>query len=502
MSKSLYILYESPTGYAVLRRTGSAGPLLVDEQYHFVSSSAAFLKTVSVVGFAPFPSAEASLEECVCVNEGLLSGFLAEFLRSALPKAGKKKKSEDDEAGWELGVSDPKLGSAIHEGLGGIPVVCNEAVLELLRLVRHHAESLLPEHRVGDIARAQCGLGHAFSRNKVKFNVHRNDNMLMQASALLEHMDGGVNQLGMRVKEWYGWHFPELGKEVPEPVRYARVVLLLRNRGELDQYDESELMSQLAEVLENDEATAARVLEKAKTSMGGDMAEVDWVNIEAFASRVVAMANYRTQLQTYLEAKMYAIAPNLTELAGQNIGAKLIAKAGSLTNLAKAPASTIQILGAEKALFRALKKKSGNTPKYGLIFHSSFIQRAAKENRGKISRYFANKAALACRIDCFMEQPPTVFGAKLREQVEARLNFFDSGTKPQSNTEAMAEAYAQYERVLRKRAKKSKAKEAEDEEEDAPKKKKKTREGSASVKNTPAVEPAAAPKKKKHRQEE
>jgi nucleolar protein 56 len=82
------------------------------------------------------------------------------------------------------------------------------------------------------------------------------------------------------------------------------------------------------------------------------------------------------------------------------VAARLISHAGSLTNLAKYPASTIQILGAEKALFRALKTKS-NTPKYGLIFHSSFIGKAGTANKGRISRYLANKCAIASRIDCF-----------------------------------------------------------------------------------------------------
>jgi RNA processing factor Prp31 len=98
------------------------------------------------------------------------------------------------------------------------------------------------------------------------------------------------------------------------------------------------------------------------------------------------------------------------------VGARLISHAGSLTNLAKYPASTIQILGAEKALFRALKTK-GNTPKYGLIFHSTFIGRAAPKNKGRISRYLANKCSIAARIDCFTDAPSQIFGNKLREQV-------------------------------------------------------------------------------------
>merc|ERR1712070_1204769 len=107
------------------------------------------------------------------------------------------------------------------------------------------------------------------------------------------------------------------------------------------------------------------------------------------------------------------------------VGARLISHAGSLTNLSKYPASTVQILGAEKALFRALKTR-GNTPRYGLIFHSSFIGRAASKNKGRISRYLANKCSIACRIDNFSEMPTYKFGEKLREQVEERLRFYDT----------------------------------------------------------------------------
>merc|ERR1712070_1297709 len=119
---------------------------------------------------------------------------------------------------------------------------------------------------------------------------------------------------------------------------------------------------------------------------------------------------------------------------GEAVGARLISHAGSLTNLAKYPASTVQILGAEKALFRALKTKS-NTPKYGLIFHSSFIGRAGAKNKGRISRYLANKCSIASRIDTFIDTPTTAYGEKLKEQVEERLNFYDTGDAPRKNSE-------------------------------------------------------------------
>jgi len=133
---------------------------------------------------------------------------------------------------------------------------------------------------------------------------------------------------------------------------------------------------------------------------------------------------------------MATVAPNLSALIGETVAARLIQKAGSLTSLAKCPASTVQILGAEKALFRALKTK-GNTPKYGLIYHSSFIGRASSKNKGRISRYLANKCAIASRIDSFIEEPTKAYGEQLRDQVEERLKFYDTGAAPRKNVDVM-----------------------------------------------------------------
>merc|ERR1711935_1059133 len=144
-------------------------------------------------------------------------------------------------------------------------------------------------------------------------------------------------------------------------------------------------------------------------------------------------------LSNYLTEKMGVVAPNLSTLIGDTVAARLISKAGSLTNLAKAPASTVQILGAEKALFRALKTK-GNTPKYGLIYHSTFIGRADAKNKGRISRYLANKCSIASRIDSFSDDPCNAYGIKLREQVEERLKFYETGANPRKNLDVMKEA--------------------------------------------------------------
>ena len=161
--------------------------------------------------------------------------------------------------------------------------------------------------------------------------------------------------------------------------------------------------------------------------------------VRLFATRAVSLGQYRKSLAAYLIAKMNLVAPNLAALIGETVGARLISQAGSLTNLAKCPASTVQILGAEKALFRALKTK-GNTPKYGLIYHSSFIGKAGLKNKGRISRFLANKCSIASRIDNFSEMPSTKFGDALKKQVEERLEFYANGAVPTKNSIAMQSA--------------------------------------------------------------
>merc|ERR1712168_828086 len=182
-------------------------------------------------------------------------------------------------------------------------------------------------------------------------------------------------------------------------------------------------------------------IDASKSSMGMDISPIDLLNIDTFASRVIGLTDYRKELSAYLQSKMGQVAPNLATLIGDVVGARLISHAGSLTNLAKAPASTVQILGAEKALFRALRTR-GNTPKYGLIFHSSFIGRAGAKNKGRISRYLANKCSIASRIDCFSETSTSIFGTSMKQQVEDRLKFYETGDLPRKNVDVMTEAMA------------------------------------------------------------
>nr|OQO17137.1 Nucleolar protein 56 [Rachicladosporium sp. CCFEE 5018] len=430
-----YLLHESSVGYAIfaVKLQGDSIGAQLPEVQAAHTDLAKFGKMVQLVSFAPFQGASQALENANEISEGIMSDYLRTTLEANLPSSGKKEKKK-----VTLGVGDRNLAGSIKADFPGVECETpetSEIVADLLRGIRLHSEKLLKGLQSGDVSRAQLGLGHAYSRAKVKFSVQKNDNHIIQAIATLDHLDKAVNTFSMRVREWYGWHFPELVRIVSDNTKYAQCALFIGNKTTLSE----DQLHDLAALVDDDQSTARAIIEAAKVSMGQDLSETDMENVMLFAKRTSDLGKYRKSLGAYLVAKMGIVAPNLAALIGETVGARLISHAGSLTNLAKYPASTVQILGAEKALFRALKTK-GNTPKYGLIYHSSFIGRAGTKNKGRISRFLANKTSIASRIDNFSMQPTRKFGEALKEQVEERLRFYSEGVNPTKNADAMQAA--------------------------------------------------------------
>jgi len=420
---NLHVLFEHAAGYAMFKiREFEEENMFMTEVEESVRDYSRFTAVTQLVSFAPFKAAHTALENLNSVSEGILPDDLKTFLVTV----GLKK--------LVLGVVEPKLAAAISETFPKVRVKIGLVVQEITRGIRTHFYKILKSLSAEAGSTAQLGLGHAYSRSKVKFNVNRSDNMIIQGIALLDQLDKDVNTFSMRIREWYSYHFPELVKIVTDNYMYSRVVFLIKNRKELD----DSKLEELEEII-GDSGKAQAVIDASKSSMGMDISPIDLINIESFASRVIKLAEYRKSLFNYLQSKMNSVAPNLTGLLGETVAARLISHAGSLTNLAKFPASTVQILGAEKALFRALKTR-GKTPKYGLLFHSTFIGRAATANKGRISRFLANKCSIASRLDSFSEFPNSIFGEKLREQVEERLKFYESGDVPRKNVDVMKEA--------------------------------------------------------------
>lgn len=332
--------------------------------------------------FAKFDSAASALEEIAGVIEGKVTPKLASLLNEF-----------KDEKKISLAVAEKQLGNAIVKLPDlNIKTISDSSTNDLFRAIRENLTNLIPGMLPANFKEMSLGLSHSLSRHKLKFSPDKVDVMIVHAIALLDDLDKELNTYAMRVREWYGWHFPELAKILTGNLVYAKVILAMGMRSNAVKADLTFL----------EEPVEAAVKAAADISMGTEITEEDLENIKLLAEQVVRYGDYRDDLARYLESRMKAIAPNMTELVGHLVGARLIAHAGSLMNLAKNPGSTIQILGAEKALFRALKTKHA-TPKYGLLYHASLVGQASGKNKGKIARQLASKVALGVRTDALHE---------------------------------------------------------------------------------------------------
>lgn len=362
--------------------------------------------------FAKFDSAASALEEI----SGLVEGKVTPRLQNLLNEFKDEKKVT-------LAVAESKLGASIKKLPElNIKPISDSTTNELFRAIRQHLPELVPGMLPENFKEMSLGLAHSLSRHKLKFSPEKVDIMIVHAVSLLDDLDKELNTYAMRVKEWYGWHFPELAKILPDNLSYAKIIVTLGVRTNAPETDLSEILPHEIE---------AAVKSAADISMGTEINEEDLNNIKLLAERVIALSEYRKQLSEYLENRMKAISPNMTELLGALVGARLIAHAGSLISLAKNPGSTIQILGAEKALFRALKTKHA-TPKYGLIYHASLVGQASGNNKGKIARQLAAKVALGVRTDALSEFDEDVddetraeLGIKSRAKLENSLRLME-----------------------------------------------------------------------------
>ncbi|KAH0671426.1 hypothetical protein KY290_025842 [Solanum tuberosum] len=393
----MLVLFETPAGFALFKVLDEGKLSKVEDLSKEFTTSDAARKVVKLKAFSKFENTSEALSAATLLIDSKPSKGLRKFLKVHCD-------------GETLGVADSKLGNAIKEKLQ-IECVHNNVVMELMRGLRSQLTELISGLATQDLAPMSLGLSHSLSRYKLKFSPDKVDTMIVQAIGLLDDLDKELNTYAMRVREWYGWHFPELAKIVQDNILYAKAVKLMGDRVNAAKLDFSEILPEEVE---------AELKEAAMISMGTEVSDLDLENIKDLCSQVLSFSEYRAQLYDYLKSRMNTIAPNLTALVGELVGARLISHGGSLMNLAKQPGSTVQILGAEKALFRALKTKHA-TPKYGLIYHASLIGQAAPKHKGKIARSLASKASLAIRYDALGDGQDNTMGLENRVKLEARL---------------------------------------------------------------------------------
>jgi nucleolar protein 56 len=244
---------------------------------------------------------------------------------------------------------------------------------------------------------------------RVKGASEKRDLIVAQGIQTLDDLDRTVNLFMGRLREWYGVYFPELDRLVEKHETYSRLVMNLGDRENytIEKLEKENIPKERAQLV----ATAA------EASMGADIAERDLAQIQELAKNVLGFYELRKNMDNYVDRTMEEMAPNVRAVAGALLGARLIAMAGSLQTLAMRPASTIQVIGAEKALFRSLKT-GARPPKHGLIFQHTLLHDAKRWQRGKIARVIAGKLAIAARADAFGGH---FIGDRLKDDINKRI---------------------------------------------------------------------------------
>jgi len=244
---------------------------------------------------------------------------------------------------------------------------------------------------------------------KLRTAAARRDLMIVHAVNAIEDLDKELNMIYARCREWYSVHFPEAQDLVPDMKDYFALIsrLCLRER-----MTEASLSESLGE-----KDYLHKLLEAARVSVGAALSDEDAVQIAGLASEGLQMASLRGTMEDYIKRMVERECGNLGSVAGPMLGAKLVSLAGGLERLARMPSSTVQVLGAEKALFRFFKTGKG-APKHGAIFQHPSIHAAPRWQRGKIARVLASKISIAARVDFYSEEDRS---EELRKSLDRRV---------------------------------------------------------------------------------
>jgi nucleolar protein 56 len=261
----------------------------------------------------------------------------------------------------------------------------------------------------GEIASFRYNVAIRLSKAKLSAASEEQDLLAKNAIDAIDEIDKAINVLVMRAREWYSIHHPSLSEIVQDQDQFALILKSCCGKPNMTR-----------ECLEKaglQEPITEQILKTLKSDIGPDMKETDLSIIQSLAQTIDGLHNARRELETYVTAVMERISPNMTALVGSLIGARLISLAGSLKELARKPSSTIQVYGAEKALFRSLKTGT-DPPKHGIIYRVPEINSAPYWQRGKIARALAGKLSIAARIDAYANRN---VGDSLRHSFLSRI---------------------------------------------------------------------------------
>ncbi len=344
-------------------------------------------------------SIDEAVAEAMKVEEGSLTAAAQRLLEKLKEMGVTEVVVEDDEEARSVS----KLGFNVKVEPGNTPAFLARERLFSIALEKEFAKT------EEELFSWLYELNVEYTRRKLRGAAQKRDLLAAQAIRAIDDIDRTINLFVARLREWYSVHFPELNDLVREHEDYVKIVSELGHR-------ENITVEKLVE-LGFKEEKARKIAEAARQSIGADLSDFDIEAIRTLANITRQLYQLRRSLTGYIEQVMKEVAPNITALVGPLLGARLISLAGGLEKLARLPASTIQVLGAEKALFRALRT-GGKPPKHGVIFQYPHIHRSPRWQRGKIARALAAKLAIAAKVDAFTGR---FIGDKLKAELERRI---------------------------------------------------------------------------------
>jgi len=391
----MFILFETSYGLALIEKF---------QKKNYVKEFKIYVQKISrLVAFRNFESlSEATAALCALVDHKLPNDFKS-FLVKHL--------NFND----LLGVCEGELGTAIERKCL-ISCVYGKTIFKATRLIR----SRIREFFVGVLSfynhDVVIALSHSLSRYRLKNFPVKADDSIVHAISLLTDTQRQLDEYSSKIHEWFIWHFPVMTPLILFKTEFTKSIKILAKKCQPKIVDmQHALFNKISTVVKEGEFL----------SLGAINEDEDIGIVKHLCRQVFKISGFKNMLKTYVKIRMDIVAPNLATVVGEHIGAKLIAQSGSLCLLAKQPSSTLQITGAEKALFRALKTNK-ETPKYGIIFEAFLVRRSNPENKGRIARLLAAKCSLSCRLDAWSNHSSITFGIKNRIRVLSRLRYLEN----------------------------------------------------------------------------
>ncbi len=343
-----------------------------------------------------YPDVDTAARNLMAVNDETMTEDTENFIR--------------DLEGMELIVEDAKLARALSKN-DKIGVKVEEGTAS--RWFRDRQDDYLLEQGIipsrEDITAFRHDVSLSLAKRKVSAASEEKDLLIKNAIDAVDELDRSINILVMRLREWYSLHHPSLSRVVEEQELFAKILNACTGK--------SKVTRKCLNSVGVPDMMTEQVVKSLAADIGAELEEADLAVIASLAKSVNSLYRMRDELEDYISMMMETVAPNVAALAGPMIGARLISLAGSLKDLARKPSSTIQVFGAEKALFRSLKTGT-DPPKHGIIYRVPEVNTAPFWQRGKIARSLAGKLSIAARIDAYSDRDS---GSSLREQFISRV---------------------------------------------------------------------------------